>query len=53
MKQKQISVVIWMEATDEQIDLVERGLKNLIKGFNPDVHINVIKKEFNLNIPKR
>jgi hypothetical protein len=46
---KQLSVVIWLETTDAQIDLIESGIRNFIKGLKPDAQINVIKKEFNIN----
>ena len=50
---KQISLILWLEASDEQVDDIERGVRYLIKGLNPTVTLNVIKKEDKLNIPNK
>lgn len=49
---KQLSIVVWLDIDDKQLDLVETGIRDLIKGLNPGAQINIHRKEFNLNQPK-
>lgn len=49
---RQLSIVIWMECNQDELDNLESKLRQTVLAVYPKAMVNVFKKEYNLNEPR-